>query len=158
MTTPRRGRKINRPTAAELAKKKASFLDAFERTATIDGAARAIGIARQTHYQWMAKDPDYAIAYARADEVATERLEQEARRRAMIGTEEPVFHRGKVCGHVRKYSDVLLIFLLKARRPETYRERFEHRVSEKEQKPLVIDLVTDRAGLIGAHQDDDTEG
>src|SRR6266699_1263767 len=33
---------------------------------------------------------------------------------------------GQICGHVRKHSDTLLIFLLKARRPEKYRERIEH--------------------------------
>ena len=44
-------------------------------------------------------------------------------RRASEGTLKPVFYQGKMCGEIREYSDTLLIFLLKARRPETYRER-----------------------------------
>ena len=40
----------------------------------------------------------------------------------MFGVEQPVFYKGEVCGSVRKYSDVLLIFLLKGLRLEVYRE------------------------------------
>ena len=40
----------------------------------------------------------------------------------MFGVKQPVFYKGEVCGSVRKYSDVLLIFLLKGLRPEVYRE------------------------------------
>ena len=49
-------------------------------------------------------------------------MEEEARIRAMFGVKQPVFYKGEVCGSVRKYSDVLLIFLLKGLRPEVYRE------------------------------------
>ena len=37
---------------------------------------------------------------------------------------EPVVSAGKVVTTVRKYSDTLLIVLLKGKRPDTYRERF----------------------------------
>ena len=40
----------------------------------------------------------------------------------MLGVEQPVFYRGEIAGTVRKYSDVLLIFLLKVTRPNIYRE------------------------------------
>ena len=56
-------------------------------------------------------------------EIGTSALEDEAHRRAFDGTEEPVFHQGQECGSVRKYSDTLAIFLLKAHAPEKYRER-----------------------------------
>ena len=52
-------------------------------------------------------------------------MEREAARRAYHGVEEPVFHKGEVCGSIRKYSDTLMIFLLKARRPEVYRDMQE---------------------------------
>ena len=35
---------------------------------------------------------------------------------------EPVFYHGQVCGTVRKYSDTLLIFLLKGARPDKFRD------------------------------------
>ncbi len=53
----------------------------------------------------------------------TDRMEDEARRRAVDGVEESVFYQGEQVSTVRRYSDTLLIFMLKARRPETYRER-----------------------------------
>ena len=56
-------------------------------------------------------------------EQAADVLEREAWRRASEGVKQPVFYQGEVCGHVRKYSDVLLIFLLKGARPDKYREQ-----------------------------------
>jgi hypothetical protein len=50
-------------------------------------------------------------------------LEDEAKRRAHDGIDEPVFYQGEKCGVVRKYSDNLLIFMLKARRREKFSER-----------------------------------
>jgi hypothetical protein len=52
-------------------------------------------------------------------------LEDEARRRAYEGWEEPVWHKGVNCGTVRKFSDTLLIVLLKAHMPEKYRENIK---------------------------------
>ena len=44
-------------------------------------------------------------------------------RRAREGVDEPVFYQGEHCCNVRRYSDTLLIFMLKARKPDVYRER-----------------------------------
>jgi hypothetical protein len=55
-------------------------------------------------------------------ERGTAALEDEAVRRAYHGVEEPVFYKGVQCGTVTKYSDKLLIMLLKARNPAKYRE------------------------------------
>ena len=57
--------------------------------------------------------------------MSTQRLERVAFERAAEGWDEPVFHDGAQCGVKRKFSDTLAIFLLKARRPEVYRERHE---------------------------------
>ncbi len=46
-----------------------------------------------------------------------------ARRRALVGTEKPLFHKGNQIGNVPVFSDPLLMFLLKAKRPEVYRDR-----------------------------------
>jgi hypothetical protein len=55
-------------------------------------------------------------------------MEQEAIRRGQHGVEKPVFQGGKEVGAVREFSDTLLIFMLKSRKPETYREnvKVEH--------------------------------
>ena len=53
-------------------------------------------------------------------------MEGEARRRAVDGVEEPVgWYQGKPGGLVRKYSDRLLVLLLKAWIPERYKDRTE---------------------------------
>ena len=69
------------------------------------------------------ENADFAKLWDDALEVACDAMEEEARRRAMEGTKKPVFYLGKVCGHIKEYSDTLLIFQLKAHRPEKYRER-----------------------------------
>lgn len=77
---------------------------------SITAACRAERIGRQTYYDWRNADPDFAAHADEAIEEGTDRLEDEAHRRAM------------------KVSDTLLIFLLKGRRPDKYREtiRQEH--------------------------------
>lgn len=102
------------------------FLTAFTAIGTVTGAARQAGVGRRTHYDWLDADPEYASRYKDSEEAAIDNLEQEARRRAMVGVEEPIHYQGQRVDTVRRYSDTLLIFLLKGKRPEIYRERFEH--------------------------------
>jgi hypothetical protein len=52
--------------------------------------------------------------------------EDEADRRAVEGTLEPQFHKGEICGYVRKYSDQLLALQLKAGNPDKYADRQKH--------------------------------
>src|SRR5690606_25550898 len=89
--------------------KKAAFLAAFAETGNVTAAAKAADINRTLHYQWLETDADYAKRFEEAREQAVERMEREALRRAVEGWEEPVFHKGEVCGTVRKFSDTLLI-------------------------------------------------
>lgn len=67
-------------------------------------------------------DEDFAVAWADVEEATTERMEHEAYRRTVDGIERDVFYQGAVVGAEREYSDNLLMFLLKARRPERYRD------------------------------------
>lgn len=121
--------------------KRAAFLAAYAQTGNITAAAHAAGCSPSTHrHVWM-KQPDYPALFAEAQEQAVELMEAEALRRATRGIEEPVFHRGKQCGSIRKYSDTLLIFLLKAARPKKYRDRHEHSISGPGGGPIVTAAV-----------------
>lgn len=103
------------------------FLRALAQGETMARALAQAGIAsRATINAWREKDADFAAAYAEAQENAADLLEAEARRRAVDGVDEPKFHNGVVCGHVTRYSDTLLLALLKATRPEKFKERVEH--------------------------------
>lgn len=87
--------------------RKAAMVAALARTGNVSASARAAEIERSTHYRWLSTDPEYAIAVEQALEDAVDVLEAVARKRAIVG------------------SDPLLMFLLKAARPEKYRERHE---------------------------------
>ncbi len=108
--------------------KKAAFLSVFAETGNVTKSAAAVGISRDLHYRWLKEDVDYAAAFAAAELVVTELLEEEAIRRAYNGTEKPVFFQGVPCGFVQEYSDGLLMFLLQARNPKKYRQnaKVEH--------------------------------
>jgi hypothetical protein len=115
--------------AARAATKHASqdrFLAAYAEHCTVVHACRATGIGRRTHYGWLESDPAYAARFADVKDDAVESLEAEARRRAAEGVLEPVYQGGKKVGSIRKYSDTLLIFLLKGAKPDVYRDRVEH--------------------------------
>ena len=109
--------------------KKEAFLAAYAKCGIITRAAELAKCGRRSHYVWMQEDPDYPERFHAANEEACDHLESEARRRAHEGTSKPVFYKGQVCGVVTEYSDTLMIFLLKAARPDKYRERMDVRQS-----------------------------
>ena len=93
------------------------FLTALRQTGNVSAAARAAGVARSRCYEVRRRDPDFATGWQDALEEAADWLEFEALRRAVEGTEEDRFFGGHIVGQVTRYSDALLMFLLKARRP-----------------------------------------
>jgi hypothetical protein len=96
---------------------RATFLAALEASGNVSAAARRAATHRCTAYRHRQADPEFRAAWDEALEVAMDDMEAEARRRAVDGWDEPVFYEGKVCGHIRKYSDTLIMFLMKAYRP-----------------------------------------
>ena len=102
-----------------------AFLDAFRATGIVRLACHAAGISRQSAYRERGRNPRFAAAWATAEEEATEGLEAEARRRALAT------------------SDTLLIFLLKARRPDVYRERANLELTGRDGGPIQTQAVLD---------------
>lgn len=100
-----------------------AFFTALSNCGNVRQACKDANVDPKTVYKKRKREPEFAEEWDDALNVAADVLEKEAWRRAHEGIEEPVYHKGAVCGHVRKYSDVLLIFLLKGMRPEKYRER-----------------------------------
>ena len=80
------------------------FLEVFTATGNVRLAASAAGVSRDAPYKRARRSPRFAERWTTAREEAIDTLEAEARRRALTG------------------SDALLIFLLRAHRPERYRE------------------------------------
>lgn len=144
-------------------KKQAAFLDALRAGLSVSHAARLSGFARRTWYDHRAADPAFAAAWDDASEEGADRLEDEAVRRAVEGvrTEKTVTSQGRAlrdeAGALVKdvtidYSDTLLIFLLKGRRPQKYAERHkvDHTVAVRKEaeaiaaeigKPELVDAI-----------------
>lgn len=102
-------------------KKAARFLLALEQTGNVTKACELAKIQRRTIYRMRDDSNEFALAWDIAKLIGAEALEDEAIRRAHDGVDEPVFYQGKAVGAVKKYSDTLLIFLLKGAMPK-YRE------------------------------------
>ncbi|HZD59101.1 MAG TPA: hypothetical protein VE439_01445 [Anaerolineae bacterium] len=101
-------------------------------------ASEASGISRQCHYKWQKIDPIYAAAFEEAEDIVADALEAEAWRRAVDGVEEPIFYQGEYVDSVRKYSDTLLIFLLKGAKPEKYKDRAHQTIAGDKDNPLHV--------------------
>lgn len=128
-------------TDRQSARLKKQFLEHFAGTGNITESATAVGIRRRVVYEWQERDDEFCLAFREAEIQATETMEAEARRRGMLGVDEPVFHQGEVVGAVKKYSDTLLIFMLKARAPEKYRERVQMQHADADGKRLPLGAV-----------------
>lgn len=111
--------------------KKERFLSAYEKFGNVCTAAKVAGIGRRTHYDWLADDQSYAAQFEDAQQQANAAIEEAMRKRAIDGWEEPVWHKGKQCGVVRKFDSTLLIVLAKANMPEKYRENHKVEMSGK---------------------------
>jgi hypothetical protein len=104
-----------------------AFIDALRSTGNVRAACEAVGISRQAAYRWRRENTEFAAAWEQAIEDATDYLEEVARQRAL------------------ETSDTLMIFLLKAHRPDKFRDT--HRI---EFKHLSDDELVSRAkSLVG---------
>lgn len=110
------------------------FLDAYRQTGIVTSAAQTAGMSTSAVYDWVVGHPAAREQMAQAREEAYDTLERVALQRATVGNREPVYYQGEVVGHVNKPSDTLLIFLLKAARPERFREnrRVTHAVEGRD--------------------------
>jgi hypothetical protein len=86
---------------------KESFLSALSKMANVSLACEESGVSRQTAYRWRAENEEFSKNWNQALDDGIDMLEGIALKRA------------------RESSDTLMIFLLKAHKPQKYRERFE---------------------------------
>ncbi len=124
------------------------FLEALINTGRVDLATQAAGIERTTAYYARKRDQLFADAWDEAKAIAFDKLEDEAYRRAYEGTDEPVFHQGKQVATIKKYSDVLLMFLMKGANPEKYRDNSRIELGGIKGQPLEVkDLTAEEKAL-----------
>lgn len=102
-----------------------AFLAALREHGLLGRAAADAGVDRVTVWNRRKHDEAFDQTVKEAIEHAADKLEQEARRRALEGTEKGVWHQGVLVGSERVYSDALLALLLKGRRKDVFADRTE---------------------------------
>jgi hypothetical protein len=128
-----------------------AYLDALAETGVRSTATAKAGISYKVVHA-RRSDPVFAEAEALALEQAADAMEVEARRRAMEGVENIRFE-GK--GEDRReyietrYSDTLMIFLLKGARPDKFKDRVASEMSGPGGKAIDINDTTAAARIAG---------
>jgi hypothetical protein len=105
------------------------FLLELARTGNVSAAARKASITRPAAYQARADAPEFATAWDAAMQEAIDSLETAAWRRA------------------KKSSDTLLMFLLKAHRPSTYRDTTRQEHTGADGQPIEVHLDVDSPSI-----------
>lgn len=128
------------------------FLKAFAQCGIIRVAAEQAGIGRTAIHDALHSNPKFAAQYAEALVQADELIEAHALRRATVGEPEPLFMNTKngpvqVATLMRK-SDRLLEFILKARRPEKYRENIRQEISGPNGAPLQSAIIPTQVNIV----------
>lgn len=108
-----------------------AFLAALTEVGSISRACLLSGFPRKTAYELRGRDESFAAAWDEARRIGMEAVEDEAIRRAHEGVLEPVYFMGICIDQVRKYSDTLMIFLLKGAMPHKYRDQSTVELSTK---------------------------
>ena len=102
--------------------KKALFIKELCKDAIVTRSCKICGVEPQTVYGHRHSDPDFAKAWDEAVRIGSDTLVEEAQRRAM-GYYTPMYDKdGNPSGERFSSSDILMMFLLKGRRPE-YRDK-----------------------------------
>lgn len=112
------------------------FLNAFALGGSVSQACRSCSMGRANPYRWLEKSEVFQQQYEIAKEYGVQRLEDWALARAMDAMNP---------------SDRLTEFLLKAARPEVYRERVDHHLHGKvEHRKRVILEALDQDRVVEA--------
>jgi len=104
---------------------KLDYLAALPRFSTPGPALKAAGATPSQLARWREEDGAFLAAERQVREGIADELEREAVRRAFRGVRRPVYQGGLLAGYLTEYSDQLLMFVLKAMRPERFREKSE---------------------------------
>lgn len=102
------------------------FLAVLRKTGIVAKACKEAGITYKQAYHRRNTDDEFAMEWRMALDEAIESLEEAAWTRARDGVKvlKPIYAGGKYVGdqEITQYSDTLLMFLLKAHKPQMYRD------------------------------------
>lgn len=113
----------------------------LERGYTLGTAADKAGTSRNTLQAWRQSDPEFNRRVEEAMERGTDVIEDEARRRAVDGIDEPVFQQGECVGFKRVHSDSLMQMILGGRRAKYRKQQVEHSGPDGAPIPTQIEIA-----------------
>jgi hypothetical protein len=124
---------------------RAAFIAHLRDIPNVVRAARLVGRTPNGFRTYRKLDPEFDKAWEEAISDGIEALEAELHRRAFEGIDKPVTFQGVITDSYKEYSDTLAMFLLKAHRPDKYRERSD--VNHTVDAGLVERLAQGRARM-----------
>ena len=110
------------PETEETLKGARQFLDALTEFGIVALAVKAAPFSRATAYRYRAQDEQFKAEWDAAIDESTDTLVREAWRRATEGVKETWTDKHGNLHTKYSYSDNLLMFLIKSRRPQEYRD------------------------------------
>lgn len=131
---------------------KERFIRKLTETGYVSKSAEYAGVARTVVYEHREKDEVFRKAWEEAEERYVEALEAEADRRGALGMPKLKFYQGEMV-KIRdpknpkkwipyvenEYSDALLMFRLKAKRPDRYRDNASVEFSGPGKGPVQVE-------------------
>ena len=105
---------------------------------TVLAAAAKVGMSQSSVYELRSRDEGFKAGMEQAYEDSTALLEGVAFRKASGWTEIKIDKDGNAY-EVDRYDPILLMFLLKARKPQMYREKID--VNVHEQRHIILELL-----------------
>ena len=102
-----------------------AFLEMLTEEGSVVAACKRLGLHRPSMYAWRDDDKEFAEAWQAALGLGVDAIEDEAIRRAKEGVEHKVYYKGEPVGSYQEYSDQLMMFFLRAAKPEKYGNRSE---------------------------------
>ena len=122
----------------------ARFVEALADTGLVSAACAAVDMSEQSAYR-LRRAPGaegFARAWDAALDAAADHLQAVAFSRAIEGVDVPVFDRdGCRIGSKRQYNDRLLMFLLRAYRPDRFRHAHEDTRGPDEPQPRTLTMA-----------------
>lgn len=100
--------------------REAHFFELISQAMPVAEACLKAGVSRTTVYRKRATDRNFRELWDTARFMAGDLVEEEADRRGRVGWDEDVFYKGSRVGSRRRFSDRMLIFRLRALKPEWY--------------------------------------
>lgn len=125
------------------------FLDDYAIFGVAAHACKVAAISRRTYWRWLKESEQFAQMADEAKEQSIGALELEARRRATEGVDEAIVSKGEILGYQKRYSDGLLLAMLKAKIPE-YQDKVKVEVGVSDELMLRLEAARKRLMPAGA--------